>query len=160
MLRAAAQTEEPTARENGLSLTCHVDEQPPLLCADRVKLDQIVLNLLSNAIKFTPEGGWVSLSGSMDPSGGYAIVVADSGCGMDEADIPRAMGSFAQIRSPYVRTRDRGTGLGLPIARNLVELHGGRLEITSRRGYGTRVTVSLPAHRVVSVTQGRLAAAS
>jgi signal transduction histidine kinase len=120
-----------------------------------VKLKQIVLNLLSNAIKFTPEGGSVTLSGR-GAGGGYEIVVADSGCGMDQDDIPQAMGSFGQIRNPYRRTGDRGTGLGLPIARSLAELHQGSLEIVSRRGFGTRVTVRLPAERRVEQPGGRL----
>ena len=160
LLHAAAQTEEATARDHGLALICEIVDPALRLHADRVKLDQIILNLLSNAIKFTPEGGEVHLTGRMDSRGGYEIVVTDTGCGMDEADIPRAMGSFAQIRSPYVRSRDRGTGLGLPIARSLVELHGGELEIASRRGQGTRVMVKLPADRVISGQHGPLAAAS
>ena len=160
LLHAAAHAEEPTARERGLTLTCEVEGKPLLLQADRVKLDQIVLNLLSNAIKFTPEGGRVTLTGRPDAAGGFEIIVADTGCGMAATDIPRAMGSFAQIRSPYVRSRDRGTGLGLPIARSLAELHGGRLEIDSCRGLGTRVSVHLPAERVIGEKPGALAAAS
>ncbi len=160
LLHAAAQTEQPTAHEHGLTLTCEVEAPGLQLYADRVKLDQIILNLLSNAIKFTPQGGQVRLSGRVSPTGDYEIVVADTGCGMDEADIPRAMGSFAQIRSPYVRARDRGTGLGLPIARSLAELHGGRLQVTSERGTGTQVTVTLPPERVIGQKTERLAAVS
>ena len=159
-LKAAAHAEQPTALAHGLTLSCEVADPPPQLQVDRVKLDQIVLNLLSNAIKFTPHGGLVRLTGRIDPEGGYEIIVADTGCGMDEADIPRAMGSFAQSRSPYVRTRDRGTGLGLPIARSLTELHGGRLRVRSSQGSGTEVTVSLPAERVIGAELGALAAAS
>ncbi len=160
LLHAAAQTEQPTAHEHGLTLTCEVEAPGLQLYADRVKLDQIILNLLSNAIKFTPQGGQVRLSSRVSPTGDYEIVVADTGCGMDEADIPRAMGSFAQIRSPYVRARDRGTGLGLPIARSLAELHGGRLQVTSERGTGTQVTVTLPSKRVIGQKTERLAAVS
>ncbi len=156
LLHAAAHAAEPTAREHGITLTCEVDSQPHLLRADHVRLDQIVLNLLSNAIKFTPRGGRVILSGRAAVSGGYEITVVDTGCGMDPADIPQAMGSFAQIRNPYLRKRDRGTGLGLPIARGLVELHEGRMEIASRRGRGTRVTVLLPADRVIDDKVDRL----
>jgi signal transduction histidine kinase len=155
LLQAAAAAEQPTAQEHGLTLDCEVAPHPKLLRADPVKLKQIVLNLLSNAIKFTPEGGSVTLSGR-GAGGGYEIVVADSGCGMDQDDIPQAMGSFGQIRNPYRRTGDRGTGLGLPIARSLAELHQGSLEIASRRGFGTRVTVRLPAERRVEQPGGRL----
>ena len=155
LLHAAAAAEQPTAREHGLTLDCDVEPHPQLLRADPVKLNQIVLNLLSNAIKFTPEGGSVTLSGRAT-AGGYEIVVVDSGCGMDQDEIPQAMGCFGQIRNPYVRKGDRGTGLGLPIARSLAELHQGSLEIASRRGFGTRVTVRLPAKRHVEHASGRL----
>jgi signal transduction histidine kinase len=149
LLQAAIHAEEPTAREHGLQLTCDIEGPARLLHADPVKLDQIVLNLLSNAIKFTPEGGRIALSGEVTETGDYRISVADTGCGMDEDQIPEAMGLFSQIRSPYVRSRDRGTGLGLPIARSLAELHGGSLTIVSRRGRGTQVSVTLPAERVL-----------
>ncbi|WP_193368651.1 ATP-binding response regulator [Pelagibius marinus] len=149
LLQTAIHAEEPTAREHGLRLSCNIEGPARLLRADPVKLDQIVLNLLSNGIKFTPEGGKVTVSGEVTETGDYKITVADTGCGMNEDDIPEAMGLFSQIRSPYVRTRDRGTGLGLPIARSLAELHGGTLTITSRRGLGTQVSVTLPAERVL-----------
>jgi len=152
LLQAAVQAEEPNAREHGLTLVCDVETPAPLLQADPVKLDQIVLNLLSNAIKFTPEGGRVTLSGRGTESGGYEIAVMDSGCGMTAEDIQQAMGLFMQVRSPYVRGRDRGTGLGLPIARSLAKLHDGELEITSQRGFGTKAIVTLPARRVVNET--------
>jgi len=150
LLRAAAHAEEATAREHGLALVCEIERHPRLLRADPVKLNQIVLNLLSNAIKFTPEGGLVTLQGRQSLDGGYEIVVADTGCGMDPDDIPEAMGAFGQIRTPYIRKTDRGTGLGLPIARSLAELHQGSLEIASRPGAGTSVTVLLPPERVLT----------
>ncbi|MEQ9609549.1 MAG: ATP-binding protein [Kiloniellaceae bacterium] len=155
LLRAAAHAEEATARDHGLALVCEIERHPRLLRADPVKLNQIVLNLLSNAIKFTPEGGLVTLQGRPSLDGGYEIVVADTGCGMDPDDIPEAMGAFGQIRTPYIRKADRGTGLGLPIARSLAELHQGSLEIASRPGAGTSVTVLLPPERVLT---GRVAA--
>ena len=159
LLQAAAHAAEPNAREHGLSLACDIEEQPPLLRADPVKLDQIILNLLSNAIKFTPEGGRITLAGRTTPKGEYEILVADSGCGMDPDEISQAMGLFMQIRSPYVRSRDRGTGLGLPIARSLTELHEGELKITSRRGFGTKATVVLPAQRVLGNSLTKMAPA-
>ncbi len=150
LLRAAAHAEEATAREHGLMLACEIDREPRLIRADPVKLNQIVLNLLSNAIKFTPEGGLVTLQGRQSLNGDYEVVVADTGCGMAADEIPEAMGAFAQIRSPYVRKSDRGTGLGLPIARSLAELHQGSLDIASRPGTGTSVTVRLPPERILS----------
>ncbi|MGF1631764.1 MAG: ATP-binding protein [Kiloniellaceae bacterium] len=161
LLSAAAHAEQPTARAHGLTLVYDAAAPAQLLRADRVKLDQIILNLLSNAIKFTPDGGRVTLCGRLAAAGGYEIVVADNGCGMDQDEIPQAMGSFAQIRNPYTRKGDRGTGLGLPIARSLAELHQGALEIASRRGFGTRVILRLPAERLVQPPSGaRLPAAA
>lgn len=158
LLRAAVHAEEPTAHEHGVVLRCEVSGPPRLLRADPVKLDQIVLNLLSNAVKFTPEGGQVTLTGEMTPLGGYRITVADTGCGMDKAEISQAMGLFIQVRSPHARSRDRGTGLGLPIARGLAELHGGTLELSSQRGLGTQVVVNLPPARVLDSPLARLEA--
>jgi len=160
LLNAATHAEGPRARDRGLDLKCHTEDAPVLLKADRVKLDQIILNLLSNAIKFTPDGGKVTLTGRLTENGDCEIRISDTGCGMDEADIPRAMSAFAQIRVPYLRARDRGTGLGLPIARSLVEMHGGRLSITSRRDVGTEVSVLLPAERVIERKPSPLSAAS
>ena len=149
LLRTAAHAEDATARKHGLTLLCDIDRQPRMLRADPVKLNQVVLNLLSNAIKFTGDGGRIVLQGRGAENGGYEITVTDTGCGMDPDDIPEALGAFAQIRSPYVRKGERGTGLGLPIARSLAELHQGSLEISSRRGVGTKVTVLLPPERVI-----------
>lgn len=160
LLEAAVHAEEPRAQERGLILDCQTRDAPEGLRGDRVKLDQIILNLLSNAIKFTPEGGRVTLAVRQTENGDCEIRVSDTGCGMDEADIPRAMSAFAQIRAPYLRARDRGTGLGLPIARSLVEMHGGRLSISSQRGVGTEVSVLLPAERVIGPKAKPLSAAS
>jgi len=146
LLHAVAQAEHPGARRRGLSLSCAVEEDA-LLCADPVKLEQVILNLLSNAMKFTPEGGQMTLTGRGTAEGGYEIVVADTGCGIAPGEIPQAMTTFAQIHNPFLRKGDRGSGLGLPIARGLIALHQGRLEITSRRGAGPCVSVLLPASR-------------
>jgi signal transduction histidine kinase len=146
LLQAVAQAEHPGARSRGLSLSCAVEEDA-LLCADPVKLEQVILNLLSNAMKFTPEGGQITLAGRGTAEGGYEISISDTGRGMAADEIPQAMTTFAQIHNPFLRKGDRGSGLGLPIARGLVALHQGRLAITSRRGAGTCVSVLLPASR-------------
>jgi signal transduction histidine kinase len=127
---------------------CHSD-LPPLV-ADPVRLKQILLNLLSNAIKFTPRGGSVRLAVSRD---GYEVIfaVSDTGIGMRTEQIPIALEPFRQIDGSLSR-QHQGTGLGLPLAKRLTELHGGTLEITSEPGKGTRVAVRLPLAR------GRIAA--
>lgn len=152
LLHAVTRTEHPSARARGLTLSCVVEEDA-LLRADPVKLEQVILNLLSNAMKFTPEGGQITLSGRGTVEGNYEISVSDTGCGMDHDEIPQAMTNFAQIHNPFLRKGDRGSGLGLPIARGLVALHQGVLEIASQPGAGTRVAVLLPAARRLSSPQ-------
>lgn len=116
--------------------------------ADARALKQILLNLLSNAVKFTEAGGRVAVSAGIG-GGGLTIVVADNGIGMAPEDIPEALSSFGQIHSTYTRERD-GTGLGLPLVKALVELHGGALEIDSAPGASATATVRLPRARFVA----------
>ena len=111
--------------------------------ADDLALRQILLNLLSNAIAFTPEGGDVTVKVSTGAEGGVVVEVADTGIGMDEDGIRIALEPFGQVRKS-TRPGERGTGLGLPIALRLAELHGGRLAIASTPGKGTTVRVSFP----------------
>jgi len=111
---------------------------------DETRLRQVVYNLLSNAIKFTDPGGSVELSGRVAADGGIEITVKDSGIGMDPSDIAVALQPFQQIRHPG-RRAPQGTGLGLPFAKTIVELHGGTLDVQSSKGNGTSVHVVLPA---------------
>jgi signal transduction histidine kinase len=122
----------------------------PGLWADELKLRQVILNLLSNAVKFTRAGGRVTISardlGASDTAGGLAIEIADNGIGMDVESIPTALAPFRQIDNRLDRKYE-GTGLGLPLSKGLVELHGGVLDIKSQVHLGTTVTVRLPATR-------------
>lgn len=116
--------------------------------ADGRMLKQIILNLGSNAIKFTPRGGKLELKALREDDGAVVIEVCDSGIGMSREEISRALEPFVQIDNSF-RRQHEGTGLGLPLARQMTELHGGTLVIDSTPGAGTRVTVRLPAERVV-----------
>jgi signal transduction histidine kinase len=118
----------------------------PMVRADDRRLRQILLNLVSNAVKFTPRNGEVRVTASLGAAG-IRVTVADTGIGIAPADIPRALEQFGQIDSSLARKYD-GTGLGLPLAKRLIELHGGGLEIASIPGQGTRVTVVIPADRI------------
>ncbi|HET8727280.1 MAG TPA: ATP-binding protein [Alphaproteobacteria bacterium] len=118
---------------------------PPLI-ADEGKLRQIVLNLLSNAVKFTPPNGRVTLRAARDATGRLQLEIIDTGIGMTEEELQNAMEPFTQIDSTLSR-RHKGTGLGLPLTRRLIELHGGSLSIESTRGQGTRVAILFPAER-------------
>jgi PAS domain S-box-containing protein len=114
--------------------------------ADELRLEQVLLNLVSNAVKFTPAGGDVAVSARLALSGEVMITVADSGIGMAPEDIPRALQPFGQVDNSLARPHG-GTGLGLPLAQRLVELHGGTMTLDSALGKGTTVTVVLPAER-------------
>ena len=113
-----------------------------------LKLKQVLLNLVTNAIKFSHAGGRVLLRGALRRRRAIASRVTDRGIGMDEDEIETAVSRFGQVASAWSR-KHPGTGLGLPLAIGLVELHGGTLAIESRKGVGTTVTVRLPRDRVV-----------
>ncbi|WP_192499436.1 ATP-binding response regulator [Skermanella pratensis] len=141
------------------------DQPPPILWADEFRVRQILLNILSNALKFTPEGGKVTLrircdSPGGDPageqSGGLVFEVADTGIGMRVEDIPIALAKFGQIDSSLSRRYD-GTGLGLPLTKRLIELHGGSLCIHSAVGVGTTVSVTFPQSRLLADKRRRTA---
>ena len=117
-------------------------DQPLPLSGDPAKLRQIFLNLLSNAMKFTPQGGRVWLEAKMTAEG-VAVTVGDSGIGMSADDIDVAMQPFGQVDNRLER-RYEGTGLGLPLTRAFVELHGGLMRFDSARNQGTRITILFP----------------
>lgn len=121
----------------------------PPVRADGRKLKQILLNLLQNAVKFTPEGGTIRIDADLTSDQSLRISVADTGIGMKAEDIPRALERFGQIDSSLSRRFD-GAGLGLPLSKALVELHGGTLNIESAPGQGTIVVVALPRERLLS----------
>ena len=139
----------PRAERAELQLDLHVAENIPALRADKTKLKQILINLLSNAVKFTPEGGRVSLDVEAADDGGVLFRIGDSGIGIGPDDVDRAMAPFGQVDSRLSRKYE-GTGLGLPLAKSLTELHGGRFELVSRPEVGTTVAVYLPAFRVAA----------
>jgi signal transduction histidine kinase len=138
---------EDRARHAGLSFEFDVPAGLPRLRADARALKQILLNLLANAIKFTPAGGRVALAARLEP-GGIALTVTDTGIGIAADQLPNIVHPFTQIDSSLTRAHG-GTGLGLPIAKALTELHGGTLAIASTPGQGTAVTVDLPATRLL-----------
>ncbi len=142
----AASVAEAVAAKS-LVLELDLPAESPVLSADPHLLRQAVLKLLSNAVKFSaPEGRLVLAAGSL-ATGGVEIAVADSGIGMDLAELPRALQPFRQLDGGLAR-RYEGMGLGLPIARALIELHDGALALESRPGEGTRARLMLPASRV------------
>jgi two-component system, cell cycle sensor histidine kinase DivJ len=129
------------AREAGVDIVCRVGDLPEIT-ADKRALKQILLNLLSNAIKFTDRGGRVTVGAKRE--GTFVLItVEDTGVGIAADDLPRVGNPFFQARGSYARPHD-GTGLGLSIVNGLVALHGGSIDIRSRVGEGTSITVRLP----------------
>ncbi|MDP6622785.1 MAG: PAS domain-containing sensor histidine kinase [Alphaproteobacteria bacterium] len=130
------------ARQSDVRLISEV--QPGLtLFADPRLLQQILLNLLTNAVKFTPRGGSVTISAGQRPDGAPRIAVSDTGIGIAAADIDRVLEPFVRLESAFCANVE-GTGLGLPLVKSLVELHGGSLEIESQPDTGTTVSVLFP----------------
>ncbi|HVZ28197.1 MAG TPA: HAMP domain-containing sensor histidine kinase, partial [Rhizomicrobium sp.] len=123
----------------GLVLKVGGLDRPLPVSGDSAKLRQIFLNLLSNAIKFTEPGGQVSLHADQ-AADEIAVTIADTGIGMDPEDLKIAFEPFGQVDSRLER-RYEGTGLGLPLTKALIDLHGGSFRIDSARGLGTKVTV-------------------
>jgi len=135
------------AEAGGLDFSTAVPDGLPPVRGDPRALKQVLLNLLSNAIQFTPSGGRVGCSARRSPDGGLCLEVVDSGIGIATSDIAKALEPFGQIDSALAR-RHRGAGLGLPISRALVELHGGRLDLASEIGKGTTASIRLPPERL------------
>ena len=137
------------AENSGVKLKTDIPQEIPALHADKRKLKQILVNLLSNAVKFTPAGGEVALKAWSRPDGGYVFQIIDTGIGIALADIPKALSPFGQVDSDLNRKYE-GTGLGLPLTKQLVEMHGGSLDLQSEVGVGTTVTVRFPAERIMA----------
>jgi len=114
-----------------------------MMLGNRRKLQQMLLNLLSNAVKFTKPGGTVTVRAEAVADGSVRLEVADTGIGMAADEIPIALTVFGQVDSSLARRYD-GTGLGLPLVKSLVDLHGGTIAIDSAPGKGTTITISLP----------------
>ena len=125
-----------------------VDVTPDLAClwGDKRKIRQILINLLSNAVKFTPENGTITLSAKLDAHDNMTIIVSDTGIGIAEHDIPKALAVFGQV---HRGASHEGTGLGLPLCKMYAELHDGKLLITSKLGEGTTVRVIFPHQRTL-----------
>lgn len=145
------------AREKAIGINVEISATLPKLMADRRAVNQIAINLISNAIKFTPAGGHVDITASKNATGGLLISVRDSGPGIPAHEIEAAMGAFS--RGSYAKRKAiDGAGLGLPIVKGLMEVHGGDVVILSEPGKGVEVTVRFPASRVLDGPREILAA--
>ncbi|HEX3881210.1 MAG TPA: ATP-binding protein [Stellaceae bacterium] len=148
MIRAVGQLTSTRIRDAGLSNATHLPCDLPLLRADERKTKQVLLNLVTNAAKFTPPGGHIEIVGDYDDETGLALTVVDTGIGIAPDDIGRVLEPFVQVDSSLSR-QHQGTGLGLPLVKAIIELHGGSLSLASTVGVGTRVTITFPPERAV-----------
>jgi two-component system cell cycle sensor histidine kinase PleC len=138
-------------RASSRNITIHevFEHDMPRIWGDERATRQIVLNLLSNAIKFTPQGGEIWLKVGWTASGGQYLSVKDTGSGIAEDEIPVVLASFGQ-GSNSIKSAEQGAGLGLPIAKSLIDLHGGTFTLKSKLRIGTEVIVTFPPERVMS----------
>jgi len=148
MIAMIVRQQGPRAEAAGVSITRDGQEQTLRIHADERKLRQVLMNLLSNAIKFTPMGGEVHVGLQRDDDGNVHIRISDTGIGIAPEDMPKVFSAFGQVDNAWTR-RHEGSGLGIPLAKAMIELHGGELQIASKVGSGTSVTVKLPRERVL-----------
>jgi signal transduction histidine kinase len=132
----------------GLSLRVCIAENLPLVRGDEGKMGQVLVNLVNNSIKFTDKGGEIAISGRFDPLHGIALIVSDTGVGIAPEDLERVMKPFEQVVSSLSR-QHKGAGLGLPLVKEIIEQHDGRVELRSELGVGTTVTITLPSERTI-----------
>ena len=144
IVKACVAMIRPRIVEKRQTLEVKVTPDLPELQLDERRVKQILINLLSNAHKFTPGGGRIVLVVARNRDDSVSFAVADSGIGMNEAQIAKAMTPFGQVESAFSRSQE-GTGLGLPIAAALTRLHGGEFHVSSEPGQGATVVFTLPA---------------
>ena len=137
------------AKNRDITVVQSLDDALPRIWADERAVRQVTLNLLSNAIKFTPQGGAVTIKVGWTRSGGQYLSIRDTGPGIPEEEIPVVLSSFGR-GSLAQKNADEGTGLGLPIVKGLVELHGGEFKLLSKVREGTEVIVIFPPERVMN----------
>lgn len=149
IVHSVSQLVQRNSGEDTKKIELSIPDGLPLLHADERRLKQILVNLLSNAMKFTNEEGKVMLKVRCNSDSGHVFQIIDNGIGIASGDLPKALSQFGQVEDSLSRSH-QGTGLGLPLAKSLVEMHGGVLDLKSQPGVGTTVTVSLPKERIVS----------
>jgi two-component system cell cycle sensor histidine kinase PleC len=137
------------AKKRKLTIEEAVEPNLPRLWADERAVRQVILNLLSNAIKFTPPGGSIRIRIGWTTSGGQYFALRDTGPGIPEEEIPIVMSAFGRGALAQ-KNADEGSGLGLPIVKGLVELHGGTFTLKSKPGEGAEVIVIFPPGRVIA----------
>ena len=156
MLYSAVTTVKPMAEKKLVSIDCHPREANALIWVDQTKFKQVLLNLLSNAVKFSQPSGRVTIDCGRDDQGDLLISVKDTGVGIAREQLEKVLEPFEQVEDHLTR-RNEGTGLGLPIAKALIELHGGELSLDSELNVGTTAELRLPRGRIGFIKRAMLA---
>ena len=137
----------PKLDSNNITFENKIDDDVPEIIGEELAFKQMLMNVLSNAAKFTPSGGSITVSYQIDDNNNFCLRVSDTGVGMDQSDIDKAVSPFGQVDNSLAR-KNSGTGLGLTLVNSLILLHGGTLEIESEKSVGTTVSLVFPAKRV------------
>jgi len=147
LIFSAVTTVRPLADKRLVAVDCRHLRTDALVRIDQTKFKQVLLNLLSNAVKFTQASGRVIVDCKHDKSGNLLIIVKDTGVGIPREQLEKVLEPFEQVEDHLTR-RNEGTGLGLPIAKALIELHGGELRLDSELNVGTTAEIRLPRERI------------
>jgi signal transduction histidine kinase len=150
LIRSSINTIRPIAKRKFIEIDCDIQKPSTIIYVDATKFKQVTLNLLSNSVKFTEPRGRIQVDSVLHKSGDLVLSIRDTGIGIPPEQIERIFQPFEQVADHLTREHE-GTGLGLPIAKALIELHGGELVLSSQPGVGTTARLRLPSHRVRSV---------
>jgi len=144
------------ASHAGVALKTEIDADLPVLRADERMTKQMLINLLTNAVKFTRNGGEVAVNATLDRLGALRLSIRDTGVGISAEDIPKVLKSFGQADNSRAGVSE-GTGLGLPLVKSMIEMHGGTLEIESELDAGTTATIRFPSDRLARIQASKVA---
>ncbi len=138
----------PKVQDSKLIVNNLVGPDAPRLIGESHAVKQMLMNLLSNSVKYTPDGGRITIGAEVDTAGSLRLSVTDTGIGLTEAEIEKALSAFGQVNGAEMSRAESGAGLGLTLVKSLVSLHGGALELFSQKGVGTTATLVFPPKRV------------
>ena len=155
LIQSAVRTIAPIAEKKSINVDCELAQASMQICVDQTKFSQIILNVLSNGVKFTEPEGRIMIGSGVDDRGNLVISIKDTGIGISAEHLERVLSPFEQV-ADHLTKENEGTGLGLPIARALIELHGGDLTLSSDVGIGTTVALRLPHERIHTAGSARL----
>jgi signal transduction histidine kinase len=151
LIKSSINTISPIAQRKFIEIVCNINKPLTMIYVDETKFKQVTLNLLSNSVKFTEPLGCIQVDSMLHASGDLVLSIRDTGIGIPPEQIERIFQPFEQVAGHLTREHE-GTGLGLPIAKALIELHGGELFLSSQPGAGTTARLRLPGDRVCGVT--------